>query len=745
MSSITAVPLTLAAEPLRASVQAPEWVSADGAPPPWRLDVTATDDFVRPEAAEATKLRSSLFCSVALHFAVAAAVVLGLPHLDLDWLRLRDTPIKRVDVVFYDPVAAEEVAPGRGAVAQEQTRFGLGNAEQRGRDAGRNPTLSQADENRPNARRVAPGQGQTGEGETAAASVTSKAIANQVANEKPGTDQNAEGKDARAEKKTAPQAEQHPSKAVAAAQTKTPPASDSKPEGPASSGQPDGKGKDERTGSAQKQPARESESPQASTGVPATESGTSPSRPSPLAASLPILDRQDRDTRKQQTGQDSSTLVVVPRMPADDDAPPPVAAKEANARPPAPNSPVKGQARSQDVREKGGPSDLKLAANTPAGEPLLPATGTSASSESGAAPGAQPSKPSDAKPMRTAQSMTPAPAESSSAIAMKLMLQTMPGLDSTLAAAMANPESVPVLPPTPRREQVVARMKKAANQGYAHAQYGVARRELIGQGVPRDPKAAAALLESAAKQGHAMSQLALGYMVLKGYGMKQDKPEALVWLTMAAHQGDENAARAAALVEPMLTAQELIAARRSISEWKSVMVDTQTPANAEGKTAKERGPLQDAIAHGDVAAVRALVARGEDANGRDREGRTAMINAAWRGDSTIVESLLEMGADPDIVDNEGRTSIMWAAGNGYPNVVERLIKAGVELNLKDKEGRTAVTSAALNGQTEVVKALIAGKANLDIRDDRGKTALDYAIRQNYPDIVQALEKAGAKR
>ncbi|MHB1220043.1 MAG: ankyrin repeat domain-containing protein [Alphaproteobacteria bacterium] len=742
---MTASPLPQTAGPLRASSQAAEWASVDGASPPWLLDPVRPDDLARPSPVHATKLRIALFCFIGLHFAAATLVVAGLPHVNLDWLKLRDAPIKRVDVVFYDPIAAEEVAPGTGAVAQEQGHFGQGSAEQRGRDVGRNPTQAQADVIRPNARRVAQGQVQAGDGEAAVASTATKAAMNHAASAKSDSAQSGDGKDTRTEKAATARAAQHPSKAAAAAQTATPNASDAKPGGAGSSGQPDGKGKDDRTGSAQKQPARESESGQQSAAAPAAESGTSPSRPSPLAASLPILDRQDRGKPKQEAQEEPPALAVVSRLQTDEAAPQQTTAKGAKAQPPAPDSAAKLQERLRDLREKGGPSDLKVAANAPAGEPLLPATGTGTSSEAGAASGAPATKTSDVKPIRAAQAMPPAPAETSSNVAMKLMLQTMPGLDSTLAASMAKPDTVPVLPPNPRREQVVARMQKAASQGYAHAQYGVARRELIGQGVPRDPKAAAALLESAARQGHAMSQLTLGYMALKGYGVKQDKTEALLWLTMAANQGNEDAARAAALVEPTLTARELVAARRSISEWKAVMGDATPPAATEGKAARERGPLQDAIAHGDVAAIRALVARGEDANGRDREGRTAMINAGWRGDSAIVDSLLEMGADPDIVDNEGRTAIMWAAGNGYPAAVERLIKAGVELDLKDKDGRTAITSAALNGHAEVVKALVAGKANLDIRDDRGKTALDYALRQNYPDVVQILEKAGAKR
>ncbi|MCX7355142.1 MAG: ankyrin repeat domain-containing protein [Alphaproteobacteria bacterium] len=670
-------------------------------------------------------------------------VAAGLPHINLDWLKLRDAPIKRVDVVFYDPVAPEEVAPATGVVAQEQGHFGLGSAEQRGRDVGRNPTPAPADVTKPNARRVALGQGQTGEGDATAANVAKTAAAeNAAASPKSDSSQPAEGKDNRTEKMAAARSSQSPTQAAAAAQTATA-KTDAKPGDASAAGQVGGKGKDDRSTTAQNQLKQESESAQQASTTAAKDAGGSPPRTAPLATSLPILDREDRGKPKQETAQEQPARVVVARLQTAEIQPQPVPPKKEQAQLQASESTVQPVERPRDLREDGGPSNLKLAVKASAGDAMLPATGTGTSNESGAASGAP--KTSPPTPVRSAQAMTPAPAESSTNVATKLMLQTMPGLDGTLAAAMANPEAVPVSPPTPRREQVIARMQKAANQGFAYAQYGVARRELIGQGVARDPKAAADMLERAARQGYPMAQLTLGYMALKGYGVKQDKTEALTWLTLAASQGNGDAARAAALIEPTLTAQELIAARRSVSDWKSVMGAATPPAAAEGKATPERGPLQDAVAHGDVAAVRALAARGEDANGRDREGRTAMINAGWRGDGAMVESLLEVGADPDIVDNEGRTSIMWAAGNGYPNVVERLIKAGVELDLKDKTGRTAVTSAALNGHTDVVKALVTAKAKLDVRDDRGKTALDYALRQNYPDIVQILEKAGAKR
>lgn len=751
-------PAPLTVRPSRAAEKALGWRLADA---PWQVGAAEADTMKRPASpAKSAKLWIAALSSAALHFATAAIVVFGLPHIDLNFLKLRQAKIQRIDVVFYDPHPAEQVAPGTGAVAQEQTRLGMGSAETRGHEEGRNATRNGSEANRTPQSPQAPGRGQSGEGGGQAGQASQADSSRETA--KP-----TEAKQSQASQASTQNAPQRPSEAATAGQrsaaAQQPPNTSSG--GAGAAGKPDAKGQDER-GAAQNRPAQNSENSQMALAAAAKSTANAGSEtpavssPAPLAESLPILDRTAPAKSQQANAQAKNTdaqqgsaknQAAQPDSVAKTRAQQAPARTEASAQPqngqPAKSAEAAAQVRKQDndQRDKGGATQAQVTADTPGKDAILPAVGAGASNQSGATASTASPATAAATPVRTAQAMTPPPADSSSNVAMKLMLQTLPGLDSTLAASIASPESVPVLPPTPRREQVIARMQKAANQGYAYAQYGVARRELIGQGVPRDPKAAADLLERAARQGYATAQLTLGYMALKGYGVKPNKSEALLWLTLAANQGNENAARAAALVEPTMTAQEVINARRQISEWKAVMGDASQPPAKEGKSAKDKGSLQDAIARGDLAAVRTLLARGEDANGHDREGRTAMINASWRGDSTMVDNLVEMGADPDIVDNEGRTAIMWAAGNGYAPVVEKLSKSGVELNLKDKQGRTAITSAAQNGYTDVVKILIANKADPNVRDENGKTALDYARKQNYQDIVQILEKVGAAR
>jgi uncharacterized protein len=70
--------------------------------------------------------------------------------------------------------------------------------------------------------------------------------------------------------------------------------------------------------------------------------------------------------------------------------------------------------------------------------------------------------------------------------------------------------------------------------------------------------------------------------------------------------------------------------------------------------------LEDAIAHRDVARVRALLEGGADLTTVDYEGKTPLMLAAKAGDPEIVELLLAVGADPTPKDKLGYTAEMIA-------------------------------------------------------------------------------------
>ena len=84
--------------------------------------------------------------------------------------------------------------------------------------------------------------------------------------------------------------------------------------------------------------------------------------------------------------------------------------------------------------------------------------------------------------------------------------------------------------------------KKAAEQGYIHAQEQMAFMYVHGCGVPKDLKLAVEWYAKAAKQGSVKAQVSLGKMYLYGRGVGLDYEEAIFWYTKAATQKDRSAA-----------------------------------------------------------------------------------------------------------------------------------------------------------------------------------------------------------
>ena len=80
--------------------------------------------------------------------------------------------------------------------------------------------------------------------------------------------------------------------------------------------------------------------------------------------------------------------------------------------------------------------------------------------------------------------------------------------------------------------------RKAADQGYAKAQMNLGDMYHDGKGVPLDYAEAFRWCQKAAEQGDARAQDAVGYMHATGQGVSQDYAEAIRWYKKAAEQGD---------------------------------------------------------------------------------------------------------------------------------------------------------------------------------------------------------------
>ncbi|TAH01778.1 MAG: sel1 repeat family protein, partial [Sphingobacteriales bacterium] len=98
-----------------------------------------------------------------------------------------------------------------------------------------------------------------------------------------------------------------------------------------------------------------------------------------------------------------------------------------------------------------------------------------------------------------------------------------------------------VLHKAKKYEAAILPLSKAAEQGYARAQYNLGLMYEEGIGVLQDKKEAISWYFKAAEQGVADAQYNLGIMYTKGEGVLQDKKEAVNWYRKAAEQGNAKA------------------------------------------------------------------------------------------------------------------------------------------------------------------------------------------------------------
>lgn len=82
---------------------------------------------------------------------------------------------------------------------------------------------------------------------------------------------------------------------------------------------------------------------------------------------------------------------------------------------------------------------------------------------------------------------------------------------------------------------------RAAEQGYADAQFNLGLMHANGESVEKDMLKAAELFKKAADQGHVDAQNNLGVMYFTGEGVERDEKKAVMWFEKAAAQGNADA------------------------------------------------------------------------------------------------------------------------------------------------------------------------------------------------------------
>ena len=103
---------------------------------------------------------------------------------------------------------------------------------------------------------------------------------------------------------------------------------------------------------------------------------------------------------------------------------------------------------------------------------------------------------------------------------------------------------------------------KAAEQGFAKAQFNLGVMYDNGQGIPQDDSQAVAWYKKAAEQGDASAQYNLGLMYAKGEGVPQNYKLAYILFNLAASKGGDNAVKVRDITLDKLTPAERADAQR---------------------------------------------------------------------------------------------------------------------------------------------------------------------------------------
>jgi cytohesin len=214
------------------------------------------------------------------------------------------------------------------------------------------------------------------------------------------------------------------------------------------------------------------------------------------------------------------------------------------------------------------------------------------------------------------------------------------------------------------------------------------------------------------------------------------------------------------------------AKRGDMKELSTLLVDVGvSPEEVDGHL--KQTPLHYACKHGQVEAVKFLLAHGAKPNVTNSQGWTALNIAcgsgkadcayamlaggadpnipsqcnlypihrsSTRGDEPCIGALLKSGADPSPCEDVlSETPLHFAAREGHLSSVRRLLGATGELNQPNKHMEMPVLCAASRGHEGVVLALISLGAVSDVPETKhGLTVIHYVAKFGMPLALSQL-------
>jgi uncharacterized protein len=155
--------------------------------------------------------------------------------------------------------------------------------------------------------------------------------------------------------------------------------------------------------------------------------------------------------------------------------------------------------------------------------------------------------------------------------------------------------------------------------------------------------------------------------------------------------------------------------------------------------------VADAMARGDIAAARALIAKKADVNAAQVDGTTPLHWAAQSDDLETADLLIKAGAKVMAANQEGATPLMLACVNGSAAMIEKLAAAGADVNAPlTPSADTALMLASRTGKVDAVRVLLDHGAQVNAKESwGGTTALMWAVSNHHPTVAKLLIDRGA--
>lgn len=147
-------------------------------------------------------------------------------------------------------------------------------------------------------------------------------------------------------------------------------------------------------------------------------------------------------------------------------------------------------------------------------------------------------------------------------------------------------------------------------------------------------------------------------------------------------------------------------------------------------------PFHKAARTGNVGAVKAMLAAGQDVNAK-YDDSTALLSAALAGHADVARVLLDHGADVDAVSSIDTTALYHAAYEGHDAIVKMLLDSGAAPNHADRHGQTPLHEAASKA---IARMLIDHGGTVGAKTQKGLTPLHLARNSG---VAELLIKRGA--